>query len=43
MRKQCTQLRGVHLVPRAGHSLVEEQPEVVNRLLVEFLRGGATT
>lgn len=38
MNEVCTQLRGVHLVPRAGHSLAEEQPEAVNRLLLEFLR-----
>jgi pimeloyl-ACP methyl ester carboxylesterase len=33
----CTRLLGVHLVEGAGHSLAEEQPEKVNRLLVEFL------
>lgn len=38
MNKVCTQLQGVHLVPNAGHSLGEEQPETVNRLLLEFLR-----
>jgi pimeloyl-ACP methyl ester carboxylesterase len=37
MNKVCTQLRGVHLVPKAGHSLAEEQPDAVNRLLLEFL------
>jgi len=37
MNKVCTQLRGVHLVPNAGHSLAEEQPKAVNRLLLEFL------
>jgi pimeloyl-ACP methyl ester carboxylesterase len=34
----CTRLMGVHLVKDAGHSVVEEQPEVVNRVLIEFLR-----
>jgi pimeloyl-ACP methyl ester carboxylesterase len=38
----CTRLMGVHLVKGAGHSVVEEQPEEVNRLLVEFLRQSTT-
>lgn len=38
MNKVCTQLRGIHLTPKAGHSLAEEQPDAVNRLLLEFLR-----
>jgi pimeloyl-ACP methyl ester carboxylesterase len=38
MNKVCTQLQGVHLVANAGHSLAEEQPEAVNRLLLDFLR-----
>jgi pimeloyl-ACP methyl ester carboxylesterase len=37
MHTNCTQLKGVHLVPGAGHSIVEEQPEAVNRLLINFL------
>ena len=36
----CAQLRGVHLVEGAGHWVQQEQPEAVNRLLVDFLRGG---
>ena len=34
----CTRLLGVHLVKGAGHSVVEEQAEQVNVLLVDFLR-----
>lgn len=37
----CTQLRGTHLVQGAGHSLVEEKPDSVNQLLVEFLKKSA--
>jgi pimeloyl-ACP methyl ester carboxylesterase len=33
----CTKLLGVHLVKGAGHSLAEEQPQSVNRLLLQFL------
>jgi pimeloyl-ACP methyl ester carboxylesterase len=33
----CTRLLGVHLVDGAGHSIPEEQPERVNRLLTDFL------
>ena len=38
MNKVCTRLQGVHLVRKAGHSLAEEQPEEVNRLLIAFVR-----
>ena len=34
----CTRLLGVHLINGAGHSLAEEQPEEVNKLLIGFLR-----
>jgi pimeloyl-ACP methyl ester carboxylesterase len=37
MSKACTQLRGTHLVPHAGHSIVEEQPDTANQLLIDFL------
>jgi pimeloyl-ACP methyl ester carboxylesterase len=37
-RGACTKLLGVHLVKGAGHSVAEERPEEVNRLLVEFLQ-----
>ena len=35
----CLDLRGIHIVPGAGHWVQQEQPEVVNRLLLDFLRG----
>ena len=34
----CTDLRGVHLVDGAGHSIPEERPQDVNGLLIEFLK-----
>ena len=34
----CTNLRGCHLVEGAGHWVQQEQPQIVNRLLVDFLR-----
>jgi pimeloyl-ACP methyl ester carboxylesterase len=37
----CTRLLGVHLVDGAGHSIAEEQPAEVNRLLLDFLRRAA--
>ncbi|TWO67727.1 alpha/beta hydrolase [Caenimonas sedimenti] len=33
----CADLRGCHLVPGAGHWVQQEQPEALNRLLIEFL------
>jgi pimeloyl-ACP methyl ester carboxylesterase len=37
-RDACTRLLGVHLIDGAGHSVPEEQPRQVNRLLLEFLQ-----
>jgi pimeloyl-ACP methyl ester carboxylesterase len=37
MHSVCTRLEGVHLIDGAGHSIAEEQPDAVNRLLMEFL------
>ncbi len=37
MHIRCKKLKSVHLVQGAGHSIVEEKPDTVNRLLVEFL------
>jgi pimeloyl-ACP methyl ester carboxylesterase len=37
-RAACTQMRGCHLVQGAGHWVQQEQPEAVNRLLLDFLR-----
>jgi pimeloyl-ACP methyl ester carboxylesterase len=34
----CRQLRGCHLLPGAGHWVQQEQPEAVNRLLLDFLQ-----
>jgi len=39
MRDSCTDLRGLHLVPGAGHWVQQEAPEQVNELLLEFLGG----
>lgn len=43
MHSVCTRLQGVHLVNGAGHSVAEEQPEAVNRILIEFLASGRLT
>jgi pimeloyl-ACP methyl ester carboxylesterase len=43
MRTICTHLQGVHIVTRAGHSIPEEQPEQVNKLLLGFLQGVTAT
>ncbi len=34
----CSDLRGVHLIPGAGHWVQQEQPETTAALLVDFLR-----
>jgi pimeloyl-ACP methyl ester carboxylesterase len=39
MRARVPQLRGVVLVPGAGHFVQQEQPQGVNAALLEFLRG----
>lgn len=37
-RGACSDLRGCHLLPGAGHWVQQEQPEAVNRLLLDFLQ-----
>ena len=37
----CTRMLGCHLVEGAGHWVQQEQPEVVSRLLIAFLREAA--
>jgi pimeloyl-ACP methyl ester carboxylesterase len=39
MQTVCTRLRGVQLVPGAGHWVQQEQPGPVTEQLLEFLRG----
>src|ERR671933_1194741 len=34
----CSQFRGVHLIPGAGHWVQQEQPDVVTELLIRFLK-----
>ena len=34
----CSQFRGVHLVPGAGHWVQQEQPIVLGELLIHFLK-----
>jgi pimeloyl-ACP methyl ester carboxylesterase len=42
MRAVCSQLRGVHLIAQAGHSLAEERPQEVNAALLDFLIAART-
>ncbi len=38
MRAKVKDLRGLSLLPGAGHFIQQERPELLNPLLVEFLR-----
>lgn len=42
MHSACGRLRGVHLVPGAGHWVQQEQPAETLRLLLDFLAHAAT-
>ncbi len=35
----CTDFRGAHLIPGAGHWVQQEQPDAVGRILIDFLAG----
>ena len=39
----CSRMFGCHLVEGAGHWVQQEQPDQVNRLLLQFLRSTAAT
>ena len=39
LSQAATDPRGVHLIPGAGHWVQQQEPEEVNRLLLEFLAG----
>ena len=39
LRQAATDPRGVHLLPGAGHWVQQQEPQEVNRLLLEFLEG----
>jgi pimeloyl-ACP methyl ester carboxylesterase len=43
MHEVCSRLEDVHMVQGAGHSIAEEQPAEVNRLLIDFLRRARLT
>ena len=38
-RDKVNDLRGVHLLPGAGHFIQQERPDLLNPLLLEFLQG----
>jgi pimeloyl-ACP methyl ester carboxylesterase len=42
MHEACTRLVGIHLVDGAGHSVPEEQPQKVSRLLINFIQRAAS-
>jgi pimeloyl-ACP methyl ester carboxylesterase len=39
--RACSRVIGCHLVEGAGHWVQQEQPDQVNRLLLQFLRSTA--
>lgn len=39
MQQRVPDLRGMQLLPNAGHFLQQEQPEALNRVLLDFLSG----
>ena len=41
-REVCTDLRGCHLIPGAGHWVQQEQPGRTNALLIDFLKNSGT-
>jgi pimeloyl-ACP methyl ester carboxylesterase len=34
----CTKMKEIHLIDGAGHWVQQEQPDEVNRLLLQFLK-----
>jgi len=38
-KSACTQMKQIHLIEGAGHWVQQEQPDEVNRLLIDFLKG----
>jgi pimeloyl-ACP methyl ester carboxylesterase len=40
-QRACTRMLGCHLVDGAGHWVQQEQPDQVNRLLLDFLKTAA--
>ena len=39
MREKVRDLRGLELLPGAGHFIQQERPDLLNPLLLQFLRG----